>query len=46
MPSSGHLAETYGEKDDTAARALHVLAVRGQLALEHRSYYVLPRDMA
>jgi len=45
MPSCAHLAETYGEKDDTAARALHVLTVRGQLALEHQSYYVLPRDM-
>lgn len=45
IPSSGHLAETYDEKDGTAARALHVLAVRGQLALENQSYYVLPRDM-
>jgi hypothetical protein len=45
MPSSGYLAEAYDEKDDTVARALHVLAVRGQLALEQRSYYVLPRDM-
>jgi Bacterial regulatory proteins, gntR family len=45
MPSRDYLAEAYGEKDDTVARALHVLAVRGQLALEQRSYYVLPRGM-
>jgi hypothetical protein len=45
MSSHRYLAEAYGEKRDTVARALHVLAVRGQLALEHQSYYVLPRDM-
>ena len=45
MPSRRYFAETYGEKKDTVARALHVLAVRGKLALEHRSYYVLPGDM-
>jgi hypothetical protein len=47
MPSRGRLAGAHGEKKgDTAARALHVLAVRGLLAVEHQSYYVLPRDMA
>jgi hypothetical protein len=45
MPSRQYLAEAYGEKEDTVARALHVLAVQGQLALEHHSYYVLPRYM-
>lgn len=45
MPSVGYFAGMYSEKEDTVARALHVLAVRGRLALEHHSYYVLPRDM-
>jgi hypothetical protein len=46
LPSNDYFAEMYGEKHGTVARALHVLAVRGQLTLEHHSYYVLPRDMA
>jgi DNA-binding transcriptional regulator YhcF (GntR family) len=46
MPSSGHLATRHGEKKDTVTRALHILAVRGQLALETGSYYVLPRRIA
>lgn len=45
MPSEDYFAEMYGEKHGTVARALHVLTVRGQLALEDHSYYVLPRDM-
>ena len=45
VPSVRYLAEMYREKEDTVARALHVLAVRGRLALEHHSYYVLPRDV-
>jgi hypothetical protein len=45
MPSADHFAEMYGQKHSTVARALHVLAVRGQLALEYHSYYVLPRDL-
>jgi hypothetical protein len=36
----------HGEKPDTVGNALHVLAVRGQLALETGSYYVLPAEMA
>jgi hypothetical protein len=46
IPSFGRLAAKHGEKPDTARNALHVLAVRGQLALETGSYYVLPRGMA
>jgi len=45
MPSNHYFAETYRVKRDTVARALHVLTVRGKLALEHHSYYVLPSDM-
>ena len=46
IPSSGCLAAMHGEKPDTARYALHVLAVRGQLALGTGSYYVLPRSIA
>jgi hypothetical protein len=45
MPSENYFAEMYSERPGTVARALHVLTVRGQLALEDGSYYVLPRDM-
>ena len=45
IPSPGNLAAKHGEKPDTVRNALHVLAVRGQLALETGSYYVLPRGM-
>jgi hypothetical protein len=45
LPSAECLANTYGEKSETVDRALHVLAVRGKLALENRSYYVLPLGM-
>ena len=45
MPSYDYFAEVYRVKCDTVARALHVLTVRGKLALEHHSYYALPRDM-
>jgi hypothetical protein len=42
LPSDAHLAAKCGEQPDTARRALFVLAVRGHLALEAGSYYVLP----
>jgi hypothetical protein len=45
IPSDDYFAEIYQVKRHTVARALHVLTVRGKLALEHHSYYVLPRDM-
>ena len=45
MPSFDYLAEIYEEKPSTAFRALHVLTVRGQLAVEYHSHYVLPRDL-
>ena len=45
MPSDDYFVEVYQVKRDTAARALRVLTFRGKLALEHHSYYVLPRDM-
>ena len=45
IPSEGYFAEIYGEKPSTVARALYVLAVRGQLGFEYHSYYVLPREM-
>jgi hypothetical protein len=45
MPSDSHLAEIYEMQPDTVRNALHVLAVRGQLALEGGSYYVLPAGM-
>jgi hypothetical protein len=43
MPSIDYFAAVHGVKYNTAASAMHVLAVRGQLALENGSYYVLPR---
>ncbi len=45
MPSADYLAATHSEKPNTVARALYILAVRGQLALENGAYYVLPRGM-
>ena len=46
MPSTGYLAARHDEKKDTVSSALYVLAVRGQLALETGSYYVLPSGIA
>jgi hypothetical protein len=46
MPYSGCLGPRYGEKRETAERALHILAVRGQLALDGGAYYVLPPGIA
>jgi DNA-binding transcriptional MocR family regulator len=46
MPSERRLAARYGEQRDTAEHALHVLAVRGYLALDHGEYYVLPAGTA
>jgi hypothetical protein len=43
VPSAERFAVRYGEKSDTVGNALHILAVRGQLALEDGSYYVLPQ---
>jgi DNA-binding FadR family transcriptional regulator len=43
MPSASCLAARHAEKRETADRAMHILAVRGQLALEFGSYYVIPR---
>jgi hypothetical protein len=45
MPSADYLAAARAEKPDTVTRALYILAVRGQLALENGAYYVLPRRM-
>jgi len=45
MPSNRHLADSHDQKQDTVRNALHILAVRGQLALETGSYYVLPSGM-
>jgi hypothetical protein len=45
MPSAGYLAVTHAEKPDTVRRALYILTVRGQLALENGSYYVLPNGI-
>jgi hypothetical protein len=45
MPSTGYLAARHDEKEDTVSNALYVLAVRGQLALETGSYYVLPHGI-
>ena len=46
MPSTRHLATRHNEKENTVSNALYVLAVRGQLALETGSYYVLPHGIA
>jgi hypothetical protein len=46
MPSDRYLAERHAEKPDTARHALYILAVRGHLALEAGSYYVLPHEIA
>jgi Bacterial regulatory proteins, gntR family len=42
LPSSFHLADTSAEHHDTAARALHILTVRGHITMEAGAYYVLP----
>ena len=46
MPSDRYFAEKHVMKPATVGRALYVLAVRGQMALETGSYYVLPRSIA
>ena len=46
MPSDRYLAQRHSVKPDTVGRALYVLAVRGQLALETGSYYVLSSGIA
>ena len=43
MPSANCFAARHTVKRETADRAMHILAVRGQLALEFGSYYVIPR---
>lgn len=45
MPSADCIASMYKVNRGTVDRASYVLAVRGKLALEYHSYYVLPRDM-
>jgi Bacterial regulatory proteins, gntR family len=42
LPSPYYLAANCHEHHDTASRALHILAVRGQIAMEAGAYYVLP----
>jgi Bacterial regulatory proteins, gntR family len=42
LPSCFHLADTHHEHHDTASRALHILAIRGLVAMEASAYYVLP----
>jgi hypothetical protein len=46
MPSDRRLAARHNVKPSVADNALHILAVRGQLALECGAYYVLPRGIA
>ena len=46
IPSPESLAAKHGERPDTVRNALHVLAVRRQLALETGSYYVLHSGIA
>lgn len=41
MPSAPYIAKTYYEKEKTVDRALFVLAVRGNLAKDLLTYYVL-----
>jgi hypothetical protein len=43
MPSADCFAVRHSEKPETVDRAMHLLTVRGQLALEFGSYYVIPR---
>jgi hypothetical protein len=43
MPSADCFAARHTVKRETADRAMHILVVRGQLALEFGSYYVIPR---
>jgi hypothetical protein len=42
IPAVEYLATTYYEKEKTVERALFVLTIRGQLAQERLTYYVLP----
>lgn len=42
MSTVDYLATTYYEKEATVERALFVLTVRGRLAQERLTYYVLP----
>jgi hypothetical protein len=46
MPYPDCLAPNYEEKSKTVGRAMYILAVRGQLALDGGAYYVLPRCIA
>jgi hypothetical protein len=43
MPAVDYLSTTYYEKEKTVERALFVLIIRGKLAQERLTYYVLPR---
>jgi hypothetical protein len=45
MPSVNYLAALHAEKPDTVKHAFYVLAVRGQLAFESGSHYVLPHGI-
>ncbi|MBV9406710.1 MAG: GntR family transcriptional regulator [Acidobacteriaceae bacterium] len=40
IPSADVFAETYGSSGRTAARAIHMLALKGVLVFERRAYYV------
>jgi hypothetical protein len=44
LPSAALLAGIYAEHPETAARALHILAIRGHITIEASHYYVLPPD--
>lgn len=46
MPSGTCLGKTYREKAHTVRRALFVLTVRGRLARDGQTYYVLPGHIA
>jgi hypothetical protein len=43
LPSVDCFTARHAEKRETVLRAMHILAVRGQLALEFGSYYIVPR---
>ena len=44
LPSATLLADIYQEHPETAARALHILTVRGHITIDAGNYYVLPPD--
>jgi DNA-binding transcriptional regulator YhcF (GntR family) len=44
MPSAAYFTARHGTRRKTVYSAMHILAVRGQLALEYGAYYAIPHE--